>query len=139
MQLPGYGPPISLSTAKRVVDAAEAEATANDWAMTIAVIDSTGHLVVLHKMDQALFGSIAVAQAKGRTAVDFKRPTKVFDDAVAGGGPGLKLLSTENLCPLEGGIPLLENGMIVGAIGVSGAQSPQDGQVAAAGARVVNR
>jgi uncharacterized protein GlcG (DUF336 family) len=136
MQTPGYGPPIPLAAAKRVVEAAEAEAAASGLAVVVAVVDSTGHLVCLHKIDQALFGAIAVAQAKARTAVDFKRPTKAFEDAVAGGA--LRLLATENLCPLEGGVPLVENGLIVGAIGVAGAQSIQDSQVAAAGARVVN-
>jgi uncharacterized protein GlcG (DUF336 family) len=138
MQAPGYGKPISLIVAKRVAEAAEAEATANQAAAVIAVLDSTGHLVVLHKMDQALFGGIAIAQAKAQTAVDFKRPTKVFEEAVAGGGGGLRFLSAAGLCPLEGGIPLLENGMIVGAIGVAGGSAGQDGQVAAAGARAVN-
>ncbi|MFL6623658.1 MAG: GlcG/HbpS family heme-binding protein [Sulfurifustaceae bacterium] len=133
-----YGPPISLALAKRVIDAAEAEASANDWAMVIAVVDSSAHLVALHKMDHAQFGSIAIAQAKAETAVNFKRPSKVFEDAVAAGGLGLRLLSTEDLCPLEGGVPLVSNGKIIGAVGVSGAQSVQDGQVAMAGARSID-
>ena len=106
--------------------------------MVIAVMDSTGHLVALHKIDHAQFGSIVIAQAKAQTAVNFKRPTKVFEEAVAQGGLGLRLLSTPGLCPLEGGIPLLGDGKVIGAIGVSGAQSTQDGQVAMAGARVIN-
>jgi glc operon protein GlcG len=138
VQILEYGPPISLAVARKVMDAAEAEASANGWAMVIAVVDSTGHLVALSKMDHAQFGSIAIAQAKARTAVNFKRPSKVFEDAVAAGGLGLRLLSTHDLCPLEGGIPLLGNGRIIGAVGVSGAQSGQDGQVAMAGARVTN-
>lgn len=132
-----YGPPISLTDAKRVIAAAEAEASANQWAMVIAVADSTGHLVALHKMDLAQFGSIAIAQEKAQTAVNFKRSTKVFEEAVAQGGVGLRLLSTVGLCPLEGGVPLLRDGKVIGAIGVSGAQSTQDGQVAAAGTRVI--
>ena len=138
MQISEYGPLISLADAKRVIEAAEAEASANQWAMVIAVVDSTGHLVALHKMDHAQFGSITIAQAKAQTAVNFKRPTKVFEEAVAQGGLGLRLLSTPGLCPLEGGIPLLGDGKVIGAIGVSGAQSTQDGQVAMAGARVIN-
>ena len=138
MQIIEYGLPISLADAKRVIEAAEAEASVNQWAMVIAVVDSTGHLVALHKMDHAQFGSIAIAQAKAQTAVNFKRPTKVFEEAVAQGGLGLRLLSTQGLCPLEGGIPLLGDGKVIGAIGVSGAQSTQDGQVAMAGARVIN-
>ncbi len=138
MQIIEYGPPISLADAKRVIEAAETEASTNQWAMVIAVVDGTGHLVALHKMDHAQFGSIAIAQAKAQTAVNFKRPTKVFEEAVAQGGLGLRLLSTQGLCPLEGGIPLLGDGKVIGAIGVSGAQSTQDGQVAMAGARVIN-
>lgn len=138
MQILEYGPPISLAAAKRMIEAAETEASANQWAMVIAVVDSTGHLVALHKMDHAQFGSIDIAQAKAQTAVNFKRPTKVFEEAVAQGGLGLRLLSTPGLCPLEGGTPLLGDGKVIGAIGVSGAQSTQDGQVAMAGARVIN-
>ena len=135
----GYGPPISLADAKRVIEAAETETSTNQWAMVVAVVDGTGHLVALHKMDHAQFGSIVIAQATAQTAVIFKRPTKVFDEAVAQGGLGLRLLSTQDLCPLEGGIPLLGDGKVTGAIGVSGAQSTQDGQVAMAGAQVINR
>ena len=118
-----------------MIEAAEAEASANQWAMVIAVVDSTGHLIALHKVDHAQFGSIAIAQAKAQTAVNFKRPAKVFEEAVAQGGLGLRLLSTPGLCPLEGGTPLLGDGKV---IDVSGAQSTQDGQVAMAGARVIN-
>jgi uncharacterized protein GlcG (DUF336 family) len=132
-----YGRPISLEVAKRVVAAAEAEATRQGWPMVIAIVDSAGRLVVLHKLDDAQLGSIPIAQAKARTAVEFKRPTKVFQDAVAAGGLGLRLLSTSDLCPLEGGVPLVAGGEIIGAIGVSGMQSDQDAQVAAAGAHVI--
>jgi glc operon protein GlcG len=138
MQPLEYGPPISLEEAKHVVAAAQAEATQNGWAMVIAVLDSGGHLVVLHKMDHAQFGSISIAQKKALTAVNFKRPTKVFEDAVAAGGIGLRMLSAEEVCALEGGLPLVREGKLVGAIGVSGAQSAQDGVVALAGARVVS-
>ena len=138
MQPLEYGLPISLVDAKKVIEAAEAEASSNDWAMVIAVVDSTGHLVALHRMDQSQFGSIAIAQAKAQTAVNFKRPTVVFEEAVAQGGLGLRLLSIPDLCLLEGGIPLLRDGKVIGAIGVSGAQSSQDGQVAMAGVRIMN-
>ena len=138
MQIIEYGPPISLADVKRVIEAAETEASTNQWAMVIAVVDGTGHLVALHKIDHAQFGSIVIAQAKAQTAVNFKRPTKVFEEAVAQGGLGLRLLSTPGLCPLEGGIPLLGDGKVTGAIGVSGAQSTQDGQGAMAGAQVIN-
>lgn len=136
-QAPEYGPPINLALAKRVAAAAEAEALANGWPMVIAVVDSGGHPVVLHRLDHAQIGSIAVAQSKAETAVKFKRPTKVFEEAIAAGGRGLRLLSMNDICPLEGGLPLLKDGKLIGAIGVSGMQSTQDAQVAAAGARVV--
>jgi uncharacterized protein GlcG (DUF336 family) len=137
MQTIEYGAPIGLDAAKRVMEAAEAEALANQWAVVIAIADSTGHLVVLHKMDHAQLGSITVAQAKALTAVNFKRPTKAFADTVAEGGVGLRLLPTENFCPLEGGVPLFSKGRVIGAIGVSGVLSSQDGEVARAGARVI--
>lgn len=130
-----YGPPITLARARQIAAAAQAEAAANGWAMVIAIFDSSSHLVLLHKMDHAQFGSVAIAQAKAKTAVDFKRPTRLMQDAVAGGGVGLRLLSVDGACLLEGGMPLLDDGRIVGAIGISGAQSQQDVQVAEAGAR----
>lgn len=133
-----YGAPISLAEAQTAAAHAETEAAANDWALVIAVVDSSGHLVVLHKMDHAQYGSIAVAQSKAATAVDFKRPSKVFEDALASGEAlSLRLLATEGICPLEGGVPLLRDGKIIGAIGVSGAQSHQDEQVAIAGAAAI--
>lgn len=127
-----YGPPISLALAKRVAEKAEAEAAANGWAMVIAIVDSGGHLVLLHKMEHAQFGSVDIAQGKARTAVNFKRPTKVLEDAVAGGGLGLRMLAVDGMLPLEGGVLLMQHDRIIGAIGVSGASSHQDGQVAAA-------
>jgi glc operon protein GlcG len=137
VQIIEYGPPITLEMAKKVMEAAEAEASSNNWPVVIVVVDSTGHLVALHKMDHAQFGSIEVAQAKAQTSVNFKRPTKAFADTVAEGGVGVRLLSRENFCPLEGGVPLLNDGKIIGAIGVSGVQSTQDGQVAMAGAKAI--
>jgi len=134
---PRYGAPISLETAKRVVAAAEAEALAHRWPMVIAVVDSGGHLVILHRMDHAQLGSVAVAQLKAETAVSFRRSTKVFEEAVGAGGIGLRILSMPGVCALEGGLPLLLDGQVVGAIGVSGMQSTQDAQVATAGARAL--
>ena len=132
-----YGAPVSLDIARRIAAAAEAQATANGWPMVIAVVDSGANLVVLHKMDMAQIGSVAVAQAKAKSAVRFKRPTKVFEEALVAGGLGLRLLATEGVCPLEGGLPLMQAGQLIGAIGVSGMQSTQDACVAAAGARAV--
>ena len=132
-----YGPPLSLDTARMIAAAAEAEAKANGWPMVIAVMDSGANLVVLHKMDQAQTGSVTIAQAKAESAVRFKRPTKVFEEALTAGGINLRLLATQGACPLEGGLPLMSGGQLVGAIGVSGMQSTQDAQVAAAGARAM--
>ncbi len=133
MNPPDYGEPLTLDDARRVVEAAEAESRRRGWAMVIAVLDSAGHLVVLHRMDQAQYGSIELAQAKARTAVHFKRPTRMFEDTLAAGGLGLRLLSGD-FCLFEGGLPLLRDGKLVGGIGVSGARSEYDGQVAAIGA-----
>jgi uncharacterized protein GlcG (DUF336 family) len=135
---PSYGPPISLALAKTVVARAEAEAIAQGWKMVIAVVDSSGHLVMLHKMDDVHYAAIQVAQDKAVTAVNFKRSTKGFEDAVAAGGAGLRLLSIAGLCPLEGGIPLLQNGCVIGAVGVSGVSSPDDGRVAELAADTLN-
>jgi glc operon protein GlcG len=129
-----YGAPIGFEAAKKVMAAAEAEAVKNNWSMAIAILDSTGHLVMLHKLDGTQYGSIAVAEDKARSALDFRRPTKVFEDLVAQGGLGLRTLALRGASPLEGGVPIITDGKIVGAIGVSGATSVQDGQVAKAGA-----
>jgi glc operon protein GlcG len=128
-----YGAPISLADAARVAEAARLEAEANGWPMVIAVFDSTAHLVLLHRMDQANIGAIAFAQRKAETAVRFRRSTKVYEDLLAGGG--LRLLSVAaDIITIEGGLPLLQGGVVVGSIGVSGMTSAQDGQVATAGA-----
>ena len=102
--------------------------------MVIAVVDSGGHLVLQHRLDQAQYGSIEVARQKAETAVRFRRSTKLFEDALAQGGMHLRLLGMTNLTPLDGGIPLILEGKIIGAIGVSGMQSDQDAKVAQAGA-----
>lgn len=130
---PRYGPPITLARAKAVMAAAEAEAMRQGWPMVIAIVDSTGHLVLLERLDQAQYASVIIAQAKAETALNFRRPTKSFEEAITAGGMGLRLLGVANLMPLEGGLPLLVNGEVVGAIGVSGMQSSQDAQVARAG------
>jgi uncharacterized protein GlcG (DUF336 family) len=130
-----YGAPISLTDAKRAMAAAEAEAMNNAWGMAIAIVDSGGNLVMLHRLDNAQLASTRIAEAKARTAVEFRRPTKVFEDAVAGGGIGLRVL-TFGASVAEGGIPIIAEGKIIGAIGVSGAASHQDAQVAHAGAAV---
>jgi uncharacterized protein GlcG (DUF336 family) len=131
-----YGAPITLSAAKQVMAAAEAEAARNGWGVAIAIVDSGANLVMLHRVDNAQLSSIRIAEAKAKTAAEFRRPTKVFEDAVAGGGIGLRVL-TFGASVAEGGVPIVSGGAIVGAIGVSGVQSHQDAQVAQAGADAV--
>src|SRR5438067_10602431 len=129
-----YGSPISLDAAKKVMAAAEAEATKNNWPMAIVILDSTGHPVMLHRLDNTQYGSIRVAEDKAQTALDFRRPSKVFEDLVAQGGIGMRTLGLRGATPLEGGVPIIVDEKIIGAIGVSGAAGTQDGQVAKAGA-----
>ena len=129
-----YGSPISLDAAKKVMAAAEAEATKNNWPMAIVILDSTGHPVMLHRLDNTQYGSIRVAEDKAQTALDFRRPSKVFEDLVAQGGIGMRTLGLRGATPIEGGFPIIVDGKIIGAIGASGGTAPQDGQVAKAGA-----
>ena len=129
-----YGLSINLETAKKVAESAIAEARKNNWTMAVAIMDTGGHLVYFEKMDGTQTGSVAVSMTKGRSSALFKRPTKAFQDTVAAGGEGLRMLRLEGAVPVEGGLPLLVDGKIVGAIGVSGGTSQQDGVVAKAGA-----
>lgn len=129
-----YGAPMSLDAAKKAMAASEAEARKNNWPVVIAILDTTGSLVMLQKLDNTQSGSVDIAIGKARTALDFRRPTKALQDVVAGGGAGLRLLSARNMLALEGGVPVIADGKIVGAIGVSGVTSDQDAQVAMAGA-----
>ena len=128
-----YGLNITLDNAKKAAAPALAEARRNDWAMAVAVVDTGGDLVYFEKMDDTQTGSVVVAIAKARSAALFKRPTKTFQDTLAGGGEGLRVLRLEHAVPVEGGIPLVMDGKIVGAIGLSGGTSAQDGQCAQAG------
>ena len=129
-----YGAPIGANEAKKAAAAAIAEARANGWAMAVAVVDTGGYLVYFEKMDDTQTGSVAVAIGKARCSALFKRPTKAFQDVLAGGGDGLRVLGLEGAVPVEGGVPLVSDGKIVGAIGLSGGASSQDGQCARAGA-----
>ena len=131
-----YGAPLSIADARKVMAAAEDEATRNHWGMSIAIVDSGGNLVMLHRLDNAQLASVRLAEAKARTAVEFRRNTKLLEDAVGGGGIGLRVL-TFGACVADGGVPIVRDGRIVGGIGVSGAAGFQDGQVAAAGAAAV--
>ena len=131
--LPPYGPVITLDQAKRVMAAAELEAAENTWQVAITILDSGGNLVMFHKIDNAQLSAITVSEGKARTALEFKRPSKDLDDAIAHGGAGNRLLALKNITPIEGGLPIVLDGKIIGAIGVSGAISSQDSQVAKAG------
>jgi glc operon protein GlcG len=137
-QMPNpYGMPISLENAKKAAAPAMAEAAKNNWNMAVAIVDPSGNLVYYEKMDNTQLGSANVAIDKARSAALFKRPTKAFQDALAAGGDSVRLLRLQGVVPVEGGIPLVMDGKIVGAIGVSGATSAQDAQCAKAGAEAV--
>jgi glc operon protein GlcG len=129
-----YGVPIGLDDARKATAPAVAEARKNNWLMAVAVVDPAGNLVYFEKMDGTQTASVAVAIAKARSAALFKRSTKTFQDTLAAGGEGLRVLKLENAVPVEGGLPLIVDGNIVGAIGLSGGTSAQDGQCAQAGA-----
>src|SRR5438093_8252355 len=130
---PPYGAPISLEQAKKVMAGAEAEAKKNNWNVVIAVLDSGGNLVMLHRMDGAQFGSIDVAKDKAHSAVAFRRPTKAFEDALGQGGVNLRILKLPGASPLEGGLPIVVDGKLIGGVGVSGVLATQDAQIGRAG------
>lgn len=132
--LQSYGLPIALEMAKKVAALALAEAAKNGWAMAVAIVDPAGDLVYFEKMDATQVGSVTVAIDKARSAARFKRPTKAFQDTLAAGGEGLRVLGLNGAVPVDGGVPIVVDGTIVGAIGVSGGTSAQDGQCAQAGA-----
>ena len=130
---PAYGTPISLDQAKKVMTGAEAEAKKNNWNVVICILDSGGNLVMLQRLDGAQFGSIEVAKEKAYSAVAYRRPTKAFQDALAQGGENLRILRLPGGSPLEGGIPIVVEGKLIGAVGVSGVTSAQDAQIGQAG------
>jgi glc operon protein GlcG len=134
-QMPNaLGGPVTLENARKAAAPALAEAEKNHWNVAVAVVDTGGNLVYYEKMDNTQIGSANVAIEKARTAALFKRPTKAFQDVLAGGGEGLRILTLKGVVAVEGGFPLVMDGKIVGAIGVSGATSAQDAQCAKAGA-----
>jgi glc operon protein GlcG len=137
-QLPnGYGPAISVEVARKLAATAIAEGKKNGWTVAVAIVDTAGDLVFFERMDNTQAASTIVSQEKARTAARFKRPTKAFEEAVAGGRQ--VILSLPGATPIEGGIPLVIEGKIVGAIGVSGATSPQDGVCAQAAADTLGK
>ncbi|OLB36367.1 MAG: hypothetical protein AUH11_11535 [Acidobacteria bacterium 13_2_20CM_57_17] len=137
-QMPNpYGVAISLENAKKAAEPALAEAAKNNWRVAVAIVGPAGTLIYYEKMDNTQLGSAEVVIDKARTAALFKRPTKAFQDALAAGGEGLRILTLKGVVAAEGGIPLVMDGKIVGAIGVSGATSAQDAQCAKAGADTI--
>ena len=122
---------LSIDDAHKMAAAARAEAKAQGWSVVIAIVDDGGHLVYLERLDGTQKASSKIAIAKARTAIMFKRPSKVLEDAVAGGR--VAVMSLPGVTPVEGGLPIVVDGHFLGAIGVSGVQSSQDAQVARAG------
>ncbi|MBI4696252.1 MAG: heme-binding protein [Gammaproteobacteria bacterium] len=125
---------LSLDDCKRVAAAAEEEARANGWNVVIAIVDDAGHLMYLQR-EKVQLGSVEVAITKAKVAVMFRRPTRFWEDTVASGRHGY--LAMPGMLPIEGGVPLIHEGEIVGAIGISGVKSAEDGQIAEAGARAL--
>ena len=133
-----YGAPISLENAKKVAAAAMAEVRKNNWTMAVAIVDPAGDLVYFEKMDDTQVASTIVCQDKARSAARFKRPTKAFQDMLAAGGEGVRVLRINGAVPVDGGLPITMGGKVVGAIGMSGGTSAQDGQCAKAGVDAVS-
>jgi glc operon protein GlcG len=132
-----YGESISLADAKKVLAAAEEEATKNKWPVAIAIVDPSGHLLAFSRLENTQLGSIEVALQKAKTSVYIRRPTKAFEEMVAAGEGGLKILNLPGAIPIEGGLPIVVGGKIVGAIGVSGVKSTEDAVIAVAGMKAV--
>jgi glc operon protein GlcG len=133
-----YGLPISLARSQAVIQAAAAEATRRKWKMNIAVADSGGHLVAFQRMDGAMLASIQIAEHKARAAVTFRRPTKIFEDGIQVMHLNY-LLAFDGVIASRGGIPLIDQGRIIGAIGCSGGTDSQDDIVSKAGAAVIDQ
>ena len=121
---------ITLEAAKKMVAAGEAEAMKNGWSVAITIVGASGDLILFHKLDETQPGSIAVSQGKARTSAMFKRPTKAMEEMIAGGKTAF--LAVEGIIPIQGGLPVIAEGKVIGAIGVSGVTSAQDEQVASA-------
>ena len=131
--VPQYGSNISHELARKTLSAAIAEARKQSLPMAVAVVDTAGQLVAFERMDNTQTASTAIAQDKAVSAAMYRRPSKVFQDLVAGGGVGLRVLTLRGAIAVEGGLPITVDGKIVGAIGVSGGSSEQDGVIAKAG------
>jgi glc operon protein GlcG len=131
-----YGAPIGIDAAKKAAAAAIAEGKKNGWTVAVAIVDTGGTLIYFERIDGTQNGSSTVAQEKARTSAAFKRPTKMLEDAIKAGNS--QFLKLPGALPIEGGLPILVDGKVVGAIGVSGATSAQDGQCAKAGADTIS-
>lgn len=127
-----YGPAISLADARTCAAAVMAEAVRNQWLMVVTVVDGGGHTVLTERMDNAQHGSVQPALDKAQGAVAFRRPTKVFEDMIAQGGAALRIMTLPGVLPIDGGLPLVRDGHIIGGVGVSGGTSREDGIAAAA-------
>jgi glc operon protein GlcG len=132
------GPSVTVDVAKKAVAAAAAEMKKNGWFMAFAVVDPAGTLVYYEKTDNTQIGSANVAIDKARSAALYKRPTKALQDALAAGGNGLRILALQGAVPVEGGLPLIHEGKLIGAIGASGDTSEHDGQCAQAGVQALS-
>jgi glc operon protein GlcG len=130
---PQYGTPIDLETARKVMAGAQAKAKQENWPVAIAIVDNAGFLVLFERLDNTQLASVQIALEKAQTSALFRRPTKAFEDRLAEGGANLKLLRLPGGLPMEGGLPILVDGKVIGAIGVSGVTSTQDGEIAQAG------
>ena len=133
--MPGTTKYITLDDAKKAMAAAEAEARKNNWSVAIAILDAGGHLILFQKMDDTQIGSVNIAIGKAKTAVNFKRPTKAMEDIVAGGRN--VFLALEGITPIQGGLPVVVDGKVIGSVGASGVMSSQDEQVAQAAVNVL--
>ena len=131
-QVPQYGSDINLEQAKKAVAAGQAEARKNGWPVAIAVVDNHGFLVAFEKLDDTHTASVQIAIDKAMSASMFRRPTKALQDGLAAGGAGLRLLNLRGASLVEGGLPIVVGGKIIGGVGVSGATGEQDGMVAKA-------
>ncbi len=128
-----YGAPISLAQAKKVMAAAEAKALAEKWPVAISIVDGAGHLVLFQRLENTQLGSIEVSLQKAKTSALFRRPTKVFEEGLEKGGINLRVLKLPEALPIEGGLPIIVEGKVIGAIGVSGVMATQDAEVGTAG------
>ena len=137
-QVPQYGTEVTLEQARKAIAAGQEEARKNSWPVAIAIVDNHGFLVAFEKMDNTQTASVQVSIDKALSAAMYRRPTKAFQDGVAGGGAGLRALNLRGASVVEGGLPIMMGGKIVGGVGVSGVTADQDGVVAKAAASALS-